>query len=74
MFSQCIDSFVDELRWEEHDTAKRDKIRDMKLSGDEWERVNTFLGLLSVRLFFRIHIYTLMLWSARGQRATSLLI
>jgi hypothetical protein len=51
-FLQCIDTFVDELRWEEDDSAKRDKIRELKLRGEEWERVNLFLGLLSVRLPF----------------------
>ena len=46
---QCVDIFVDELRWEEQDSAKRDKIRELKLTSEEWVRVNTFLGLLSVR-------------------------
>ena len=45
---QCVDTFIDELRWEEQDSVKRDKIRELKLSSDEWSRVNTFLGLLSV--------------------------
>jgi hypothetical protein len=49
-FPQCVDSFVDELRWEEQDSAKRDKIRELKLTREEWSRVNTFLGLLCVRL------------------------
>jgi hypothetical protein len=30
--------------------VKRHKIRDLKLSDDEWVRVSAFLGLLSVRL------------------------
>jgi hypothetical protein len=55
-FSQCVDVFVDELRWEEQDSAKRDKIRELKLTSEEWARVNTFLGLLSVRLLFCLHI------------------
>jgi hypothetical protein len=43
---------VDELRWEEQDSAKRDKIRELKLTSEEWEQVNTFLGLLSVSTIF----------------------
>jgi hypothetical protein len=39
--------FIDELRWEE-EGSKRDKIRELKLDNDEWERVSIFLGLLSV--------------------------
>ena len=49
---QHIDNFVDELRWEETDSAKCDKICELKLSQDEWERVATFLGLLSVSLSY----------------------
>jgi hypothetical protein len=49
---QLVDTFVDELRWEEQDAAKRDKIRDLKLSNEEWARVSHFLGLLSVRFPF----------------------
>ena len=48
LFLQCVDAFVDELRWEEQDSTKRDKIRELKLMSDEWTRVNTFLGLLTV--------------------------
>ncbi|KAF8240516.1 hypothetical protein L208DRAFT_1231977 [Tricholoma matsutake] len=50
----CIDAFVDELRWEEPDSAKRDKIRELKLTSKEWAWVNIFLGLLSVCLLFRV--------------------
>ena len=46
--SQCVDAFIDELRWEEQDLAKCDKLRELKLSSEEWARVNIFLGLLSV--------------------------
>ena len=45
---QCIDVFVDDLRWEEADTSKHDKIRELKLTRDEWARVSIFLGLLAV--------------------------
>ncbi len=55
MFWQCVDAFVDELRWEEQDSSKRDKIRELKLTKEDWIRVDTFLGLLSVCLSF---IYT----------------
>jgi len=47
---QCVDAFVDELRWEEHDSAKRDKIRELKLTSEEWARADVFLCLLSVHL------------------------
>jgi len=43
-----VDIFVDELRWEESDGQKQDRIRVLKLNNDEWERVNMFLGLLTV--------------------------
>ena len=47
---------MDELRWEEPDLTKRDKIRELKLTGVEWVRVNTFLGLLGVRsLLYLLH-------------------
>jgi len=55
-FPQCVDAFVDELRWEEQDSSKRDKIRELKLTSEEWVRVNTFLGLLSVCLFFHLRL------------------
>ncbi|KAG6867415.1 hypothetical protein C0993_003076, partial [Termitomyces sp. T159_Od127] len=31
-----VDTFVEELRWEETDTLKRDKIRELKLTNEEW--------------------------------------
>lgn len=55
-FLQCIDAFVDELCWEEHDSAKWDKIHELKLTSEEWVQVNIFLGLLSVCLPFYIYI------------------
>ncbi|KAI0273134.1 hypothetical protein BGY98DRAFT_936386 [Russula aff. rugulosa BPL654] len=42
----CVDAFVDELRWKEQDSAKCDKICELKLTKDEWSHVNTFLRLL----------------------------
>jgi MoaA/NifB/PqqE/SkfB family radical SAM enzyme len=51
---QCVDAFVDELRWEEMDLAKREKIRELKLTSEEWERVHLFLSLLNVRHLFCI--------------------
>ena len=45
---QCIDTFIDELRWDETDGVKRDKIRALKLNNDEWQCVGLFLGLLAV--------------------------
>jgi hypothetical protein len=54
---QCIDAFVDELRWEEQDSTKRDKIRELKLTSEEWVRVGTFLDLLSVCLLFLLQLW-----------------
>jgi hypothetical protein len=48
--SQAVDIFVNELRWEESNGVKRDKLRALQLSNEEWGRVNTFLGLLAVFL------------------------
>jgi hypothetical protein len=48
MFLQHIDTLIDELRWEETDSSKRDKIRALKLDSDEWQNVGTFLSLLAV--------------------------
>ena len=50
-----MDTFIDELRWEEQDSAKCDKIRELKLTSEEWARVTTFLGLLAVR----VHLFSL---------------
>jgi len=50
--SQCVDSFVDKLRWEEQDFTKHDGIHGLKLISEEWKRVNTFLSLLGVCLLF----------------------
>jgi hypothetical protein len=46
---QCVNDFINGLYWDEKDQAKRYKIRDLKLTDDEWARVSTFLSLLSVR-------------------------
>ena len=37
IFVQCLDAFVDELRWEEADLAKREKIHKLKLTSEEWK-------------------------------------
>ena len=50
-----MDTFIDELQWEEQDSAKRDKIRELKLTSEEWARVTTFLGLLAVC----VHLFSL---------------
>lgn len=42
-----IDTFIDELLREETDSSTRDKIRALKLDGDEWQNVSTFLSLLA---------------------------
>lgn len=57
LFPQCIDTFIDELRWEEQDSTKHDKIRELKLMREEWERVDTFLGLLSVCYVYSFHLH-----------------
>ncbi|KAF8237267.1 hypothetical protein L208DRAFT_1248424, partial [Tricholoma matsutake] len=53
----CVDAFVDELRWEEQDSTKRNKTCELKLMSEEWVRVNTFLGLLSVCLIFHLCLW-----------------
>ena len=40
-FPQCIDAFVNELHWDENDSVKWDKIHELKLTSEEWVRVNT---------------------------------
>jgi hypothetical protein len=40
---------VYEIGREEKDLAKRQKIDDLRLSDDEWERVQLFNDLLAVR-------------------------
>jgi hypothetical protein len=46
---QCADRFIDELVWEEKkDKVKREKIRALMLTDEEWDRVGVFLSLLSV--------------------------
>jgi hypothetical protein len=37
---------------DENDATKHDKLIALKLSTNEWERVELFLGLLAVRVFF----------------------
>ena len=60
MWLQCFDAFVDELCWEEQDLAKCDKIYELKLTSEEWEQVDTFLGLLSVCVQYFIHQHWLI--------------
>ena len=36
-FVQCVNTFVDELQWEETDSAKCDEIHELKLTSEEWE-------------------------------------
>lgn len=48
--------FVDELRWEETEGTKHDKIHVLKLNNDEWEQVGLFLGLLSVCILYDLVI------------------
>ena len=47
--SQFVDTFVYEIGREEKDLAKRQKIDDLRLSDDEWARVQLFNDLLAVR-------------------------
>jgi hypothetical protein len=51
---QHIDTFINDLRWDEADTSKQDKIRALKLKPEEWDRVDTFLGLLTVCTSFSL--------------------
>ena len=46
---QHVDSFVLKLAEEEKDRIKRQKLMDLQLGKDEWERVTRFLNLLAVR-------------------------
>ncbi|KAG6874678.1 hypothetical protein C0993_012652, partial [Termitomyces sp. T159_Od127] len=80
-----IDTFVDELRWEESDSSRRDKIRALKLDKEEWKRVGSFTDLLShadnaQQAFSSDQVSTLHLaipaleglyraWSSRANRA-----
>ena len=48
IFFQSVDIFINKLRWDKNDLSKHDKICALKLNNDEWQRVNMFLGLLSV--------------------------
>jgi hypothetical protein len=45
---QHVDTFISELRWEETDTSKRDKIHALKLDKNEWANIAIFLSLLAV--------------------------
>ena len=47
---QHIDTFISELRWEETDISKCNKIHALKLDRDEWANVTVFLSLLAVRI------------------------
>jgi hypothetical protein len=46
---QHVDSFVLKLAEEEKDRIKRQKLMDLQLGKDEWERVTKFLNVLAVR-------------------------
>jgi hypothetical protein len=54
----CVDRFVVDLSWEEADPQKSDKIRQLKLNKDEWERIHLFLSLLSVCSTYPIFFFT----------------
>lgn len=45
---QHVDSFVLKLAEEEKDRIKWQKLMDLQLGKDEWERVKKFLNLLAV--------------------------
>lgn len=45
---QHVDTFISELRWEETDISKRDRIHALKLNKNEWANVSIFLSLLAV--------------------------
>ena len=51
---QCIDAFIGELRWEELDLTKHEKMHEQKLTSEEWAWVTIFLGLLSVSLLLHL--------------------
>jgi hypothetical protein len=76
---QFVDTFVEELRWEETDAAKRDKIRELKLNDEEWKYADMFIGLLAVCISHTptrslvIQTYETIL-SACRQRTTSIFV
>jgi hypothetical protein len=72
---QFVDTFIDELRWEETEPAKCDKIRELKLNNEEWKNVDMFVGLLAVCISHTlvIQIYESIL-SACRQCTTSIFI
>ena len=51
---QHFDTFIDELRWEETDSLKCNKLTELKLDEDEWNRVTNFIYLLSVCISFEV--------------------
>lgn len=55
-FLQSIDTFVDELHWEETDAAKCDKIRALELDSDKWKCIDMFIGLLAVCVSYALPI------------------
>ncbi|KAG6870218.1 hypothetical protein C0995_014544 [Termitomyces sp. Mi166 len=60
-----INTFVDELCWEETDSSKRDKIRALKLDEEEWKQVSSFTDLMHAdnaqQAFLSDHVSTLHL-------------
>ncbi|KAG6870481.1 hypothetical protein C0995_012706 [Termitomyces sp. Mi166 len=80
-----INTFVDELRWEETDSSKRNKIHALKLDEEEWKQVSSFTDLLmhannAQQAFLSDHVSTLHLaipalealyraWSSRANHA-----
>lgn len=64
MKSQHVDAFVRAMALEENDPEKRQKLMELKLTSNEWERVELFLGLLAVCEHF---IYSLLVSPSERQ-------
>jgi hypothetical protein len=60
---------------DENDAAKHDKLIALKLTTNEWERVELFLGLLAVCLFSYCFVRSsIKLYLACRQRPASLFV
>jgi hypothetical protein len=54
-----VNTFVYAIALEENDTERHQKLIELKLTSNEWERVELFLGLLAVRnIYFFITYLT----------------
>jgi hypothetical protein len=52
-----VDAFVYAMALKENDTEKRQKLIELKLTSSEWERIDLFLGLLTVYKIILFIVY-----------------